>query len=193
MDRAVAPEHGWLCPGWEECAAPWGECTLSRCCTDEGFACLLNKSSAAPRQWYAQCRPAADAEAQGWIAWTQSEMDSLWQSVKEPAATLSPGEIVAIVAASVLTALGALCACWRMRKTVQRLEAELATAREVSKRASWRLEASRKARGVRSNSEGASLMETGAGAGAGMDDLELPSRAPKPVLPDPQQKHDMDD
>ena len=120
-------------------------------------------------------------------------MDSLWQSVKEPAATLSPGEIVAIVAASVLTALGALCACWRMRKTVQRLEAELATAREVSKRASWRLEASRKARGVRSNSEGASLMETGAGAGAGMDDLELPSRAPKPVLPDPQQKHDMDD
>ena len=36
----------------------------------------------------------------------------------------------------------------------------------------WRLEASRKARGVRSNSEGASLMETGAGAGAGMDDLD---------------------
>lgn len=26
--------ESWLCPGWEQCAAPLEECTMSRCCTD---------------------------------------------------------------------------------------------------------------------------------------------------------------
>ena len=69
----------WLCPGWEACASAWAECTLSRCCADEGFACYLNKShhvgtimgltsnrSSGPKVhvnrshhvlWFAQCRP----------------------------------------------------------------------------------------------------------------------------------------
>jgi len=69
----------WLCPGWEACASAGAECTLSRCCADEGFACYLNKShhvgtimgltsnrSSGPKVhvnrshhvlWFAQCRP----------------------------------------------------------------------------------------------------------------------------------------
>jgi len=63
-------QNGWLCPGWEECSGQYEECTLSRCCADESFACYLNKTSslavsqsAGPhgagmqRRWYAQCRP----------------------------------------------------------------------------------------------------------------------------------------
>jgi hypothetical protein len=30
----TATTESWLCPGWEECAAPHEECTMSRCCTD---------------------------------------------------------------------------------------------------------------------------------------------------------------
>ena len=69
----------WLCPGWEACASAGAECTMSRCCADEGFACYLNKShhvgtimgltsnrSSGPKVhvnrshhvlWFAQCRP----------------------------------------------------------------------------------------------------------------------------------------
>lgn len=169
MDRAMAPEGGWLCPGWESCANPWDECTLSRCCTDAHFACYLNKSSVEPRLWYAQCRPSnqttTSAGRPGWILWTESAADELWQSVKVQADTLSAGEVVAIVLASTLTALGALCACWRTRNTIRRLEAELAVAVDTSRRASWRLDAARHARNTKSHNEGASLMAGGASPG----------------------------
>ena len=177
MDRATAPEGGWLCAGWESCANPWGECTLSRCCTDENFACYLNKSSVEPRLWYAQCRPAnqttTTAERLWWVLWTESAAEALWQSVKVQADTLSAGEVVAIVLAATLTALGGLCACWRMRSTIRRLEAELAVAVDTSRRASWRLEAARHARSAKSHNEGASLMADGASLGA-------PERAEEP-------------
>lgn len=72
-DRTSAGAHDWLCPGWELCGSAWDECTASRCCTDEGFGCYLNKSSSVDRymnksdatlhlnrshhvQWFAQCR-----------------------------------------------------------------------------------------------------------------------------------------
>jgi hypothetical protein len=88
-------------------------------------------------------------------------VDALWESVKVHADTLSAGEIVAVVAASTLTALVALCVCWRTRNTIRRLESELVAAREVSRRASWRLDAARHARGAKSHNEGASLVMTG--------------------------------
>jgi hypothetical protein len=167
MDRAAAPEGGWLCPGWESCANPWDECTLSRCCTDENFACYLNKSSVEPRLWYAQCRPSNQTTTSvgrlGWILWTESAADALWQSVKVQADTLSAGEVVAIVLASTLTALGALCACWRTRNTIRRLEAELAVA----------VDAARHARSAKSHNEGVSLMAEGASPGAA-DHVEEP-------------------
>ena len=42
----VVSEDGWLCPGWEQCSAPYEECTLSRCCQAEGYSCLLNRTAA---------------------------------------------------------------------------------------------------------------------------------------------------
>ena len=154
INRATAPEVGWLCPGWEACADPWDECTLSRCCTDNNFACYLNKSSVEPRLWYAQCRPSNQSTTSpgrlGWILWTESAADALWESVKVQADTLSAGEVVAVVVTSTLTALGALCACWRTRNTIRRLKTELAVARDVSI-----------ARSAKSNNEGASLMVAG--------------------------------
>lgn len=45
----------WLCPGWSECAAPFGDCSTSHCCMDregEDFGCFKRPYSAE-----AQCRP----------------------------------------------------------------------------------------------------------------------------------------
>ena len=80
--------------------------------------------------------------------------------LQEPGQRVLPPAIVAIVLASTLTALGALCACWRMRSTIRRLEAELAVAVDTSRRA-------------KSHIEGVSLMAEGASPGA-------PDRAEEP-------------
>ena len=49
-EERATDSSAWLCPGWEACAAAWAECTLSRCCADEGFACYLNKSNHVERR-----------------------------------------------------------------------------------------------------------------------------------------------
>eukprot|EP00322_Chrysochromulina_rotalis_P000152 CAMPEP_0115864062 /NCGR_PEP_ID=MMETSP0287-20121206/19004_1 /TAXON_ID=412157 /ORGANISM="Chrysochromulina rotalis, Strain UIO044" /LENGTH=342 /DNA_ID=CAMNT_0003318515 /DNA_START=123 /DNA_END=1151 /DNA_ORIENTATION=- len=52
------PDEKWLCPGWEQCAQPEEECTMSRCCTDNGYGCYLDEEmEAAGEGWHAYCRP----------------------------------------------------------------------------------------------------------------------------------------
>jgi len=46
----------WKCPGWEQCGAPYGECTDSGCCY-AGFGCYKR-----PFSEFAQCRPLNDEE-----------------------------------------------------------------------------------------------------------------------------------
>lgn len=47
----------WLCPGWGKCAARLKDCTLSRCCSDPGYTCALNKTDTSG--WHAFCMPNA--------------------------------------------------------------------------------------------------------------------------------------
>lgn len=54
----------WLCRGWEECSEPYGECTLSRCCSDPAFSCFLNATAHAQGRSYAECRPRTQQQPQ---------------------------------------------------------------------------------------------------------------------------------
>ena len=50
----------WLCPGWEKCAAPYAECTKSRCCAETGYGCFLNETLLQMGGgWHAFCQPHA--------------------------------------------------------------------------------------------------------------------------------------
>ncbi|KAL1503191.1 hypothetical protein AB1Y20_011249 [Prymnesium parvum] len=50
--------QSWHCPGWEACAPPHEECSLSRCCEDAAsFGCFENKTVDAANTWRAVCLP----------------------------------------------------------------------------------------------------------------------------------------
>ena len=36
------PSHSdkWRCPGWQQCAEPYGDCSESKCCSDEQHGCF---------------------------------------------------------------------------------------------------------------------------------------------------------
>ena len=57
MTSAERADVAYICPGWEECSGRYEECTLSRCCSDEGFGCFLNRTSQALGVPRAECRP----------------------------------------------------------------------------------------------------------------------------------------
>ena len=51
----------WLCPGWEQCAKNYAECTRSRCCAGIEFGCYLDVNDTTSG-WHAYCRPKAEME-----------------------------------------------------------------------------------------------------------------------------------
>ena len=57
MSSAERADVAYLCPGWETCSGRYEACTLSRCCSDEGFGCFLNRTSQALGFPQAECRP----------------------------------------------------------------------------------------------------------------------------------------
>lgn len=196
--RSRVDSAGWLCPGWEECGGAWGECTLSRCCADEGFSCYLNKSSNVARQWYAECRPdnstqslACAAAYSEWLcpeSWMQWKHE-LWESATHRVAALSPGMIIAIVVNATLVAVFAcMCLCVhrrRMRAQLHRLEAELEAARRAN---------------ARPGTDRARILETELSTvnGHGDDELDVevasaPARRARPKLPPSDQAYDMED
>jgi len=53
-----ADNEKWVCQGWERCAAPQEECTLSRCCSDPGYGCILDQGKLDRSEgWHAYCAP----------------------------------------------------------------------------------------------------------------------------------------
>ena len=145
----------WLCPGWERCAAPFGECTRSRCCADTGFSCFLNGTAlASGAGWHAYCRPANETwaklqldddlskeercdelAAHGWLC------PSVWRRHVHEAAALAkwyvdeePAAVAGVAVASTLACLVA-CACCiihrrRAKRTLSRLNAEINAVRD---------------------------------------------------------------
>ena len=67
-------DQPWRCPGWDTCAPAYAECTMSRCCADPAFGCMLNRTAtvATPHGgWHAFCQPHTE------VAGDQQELHAL--------------------------------------------------------------------------------------------------------------------
>ena len=63
---ACGPDESWACPGWNTCAGADSDCSLNRCCANEGEGCFLTDTE----KWHATCKPMSVGRPAGYTLLT---------------------------------------------------------------------------------------------------------------------------